>query len=219
MSRARFAPLGALAVGVVSLSSLLPVACGTSGYQFIENEDAGVFAKVPDDWTVYDERDLLSASDEEVTELELENVSERLWFRGFDASSDPSLDGVFDVTSTEPRGWVIIEQLSAANREQVNLTQLRGFNPLDTTSQETSSIELMSDEPVEFDGGFHGIHTVFARSEDGEVGVVDQTALLNSTSSAVYVFVVGCNQECYSETHEDQINTIVDSWTIQEDGG
>ena len=33
-------------------------ACGGSGFQFVQNDDLGVYAKLPGDWEIYDEHDL-----------------------------------------------------------------------------------------------------------------------------------------------------------------
>jgi hypothetical protein len=193
------------------------VACGTSGYQYVENEDFGVFAKIPDSWAMYDEQDLLRADDAGATDEDMEQASERMWFRGFDSSGDPSLDGVFDLAASEPRGFVRIQLLTVSQREQVNLTSLRGFDPISVmTGQSEQQITVLADEPAAFEG-YHGVHTVYrSADQEGDVAVIDQTAVLDSTSSILYVFVVGCSPECYEETHHDEIQDIVDSWTIQE---
>lgn len=212
-------------LGVVVVGALA-AGCGKSGHQFIENEDAGVFAKLPDDWMVFDERDLFEAQEGSITDIQAENLSSRVWFRGFDATEDPDVTATSQLSSmnsSEPRGFVTIQQLTPAQREQVNLSLIRGFfagvDPLTAMQEQPDGpFEVISDEPVEFEGGYHGLHTVFAADGDEGTSLVDQTALLNSTSSAVYLFVIGCNEECFLETYKDDINDIVDSWTIQENG-
>jgi hypothetical protein len=206
--------LAFLATGTGAMAA----ACGTSGYQYVENGELGVYAKLPGDWTMYDEEDLFASTGEEVSEMELENLSDRLWFRGFDAGDDPEVAEMLDLAGDEPRGFVAVEQLSVVQREQMNIMQMRGFSPLDLTGESAQRFQLISEEPVEFDGGYHGIHSVFTRVEEEGVATVDQTILLDSTGSTLYRFVVGCSQDCYSETHTDEIETIVDSWTIQEGG-
>jgi hypothetical protein len=32
------------------------------------------------------------------------------------------------------------------------------------------------------------------------------------------MFVVSCDRHCYLDTHDDVIQDLVESWTIQEDG-
>ena len=50
-----------------------------------------------------------------------------------------------------------------------------------------------------------------------ELVVTDQTVLLDAASTTMFVFQVACAEDCYLETHKDEIADIVDSWTIQED--
>ncbi len=200
-------------------------ACGGSGYQFVQNEGLGVYAKVPDDWEIYDERDLLlSSGDFEVDDPALDQAAERVWFRGFDSGDDPSVENAADFTGPEPRGFIQALPLARAQREQVNLTALRSFvnggvdpvaayraNPLGNT-------RVVLDEPAEFDAGYHGVHTVWGKTEGSTTAWIDQTVVLDKTNSVLFLFVTGCDRRCFTDTHKDEIVEIVDSWTIQEPG-
>ena len=224
--------LGFLAGGVVGLSG-----CGKSGYQYVENEDLGVFARLPDDWAVYDEEDLLAAGgDADVSDEEAERRVGGTWFRGFDSSDDPSIEGVVSkLAGDTPHGFVRVEALPPNLREQANRTMLRLLPtnaqiPISVTER-SPGIQVVLDESVEFEGGYHGVHTVAAITpsalgiplpesddEDEEIAMVDQTVVLDPTSSTVYMFVVSCDRHCYLDTHDDVIQDLVESWTIQEDG-
>jgi hypothetical protein len=46
--------------------------------------------------------------------------------------------------------------------------------------------------------------------------VFDRTAVRNAETTALAVFEVSCSEDCYFETHQDEIADVVDSWTIQE---
>jgi hypothetical protein len=211
---------------------VLAAGCGGSGYQYVENEDLGVFARLPDDWAVYDTEQLLteinSAEEEALSDAAMERAQSRLWFRGFDASSSPSAEGSMDIGADEPRGFVHIRALSPQERDTINVSGLRAYvlgvdplaastgaeMPLGGTAAE--DVSVVTDEPAEFEGGYHGNHNVFAVTQGNEVAIVDQTALLDSANSTLYLFVVSCDEECYFETNSDDIAEIVDSWTIDE---
>jgi len=214
-----------VAVGVGAAAA----ACGDSGYQYVENEEQGVFAKLPRDWAIYDTEELLrsvNTGDDELTDAALERAETQVWFRGFDASDDPSAEGSVEIGASEPRGFVQIQALSAAERDQINVSGLRsavlGTDPLGTSkemslgSAAAEDVQVLVDEPAEFDGGYHGNHNVYAVMQGSDVAVVDQTALLDSTSSTLYLFVVSCDETCYFETRSDEIEKIVDSWTIED---
>jgi hypothetical protein len=211
---------------VLGAGLLAAASCMDSGYQFVENDEFGIYAKVPDDWTVYRSDEVLAAvsgaSSEEATSDRLEP---RVWLNTFDASDDPSPAGALELGADEPRGSVRVFRLTREERNQINLSTMRGAiigtDPITASSQSAmgggQEVQVLVDEPAEFDGGYHGVHTVFVASRPtGGVAVVDQTALLDSTSSVLVLFVVSCDEDCYFETSRDEINEIVDSWAIEE---
>jgi hypothetical protein len=233
------AVVGGLVLVILSGGAVGLSGCGKSGYQYVENEDLGVFARLPDDWAVYDEEDLLAAGgDAELSEEEAERRVGGTWFRGFDSSDDPSIEGVVSkLAGDTPHGFVRVEALPPNLAEQANRTMLRLLPtnaqiPISVTER-TPGIQVVLDESVEFDGGFHGVHTVAAISpselgiplaettdedEDEEIAMVDQTVVLDPSGNTVYMFVVSCDRHCYLDTHDDVIQDLVESWTIQEDG-
>jgi hypothetical protein len=203
------------ALGVMGLAA---VACGGSGYQYVENDELGVYARLPDDWGVYDESDLFP----EASERELEQRANQMWMRTFDGAGDPSVEGSQAPGDDSPTGLVIVRVLGLQEREQLDLSALRGAgdaarDPVAAAAADTEGIvEVVSDEPVEFDGGFTGVHTVFVIDQgDGRV-VTEQMALRNATTTALALFQVSCSEACYYETHKDVIADLVESWTIQE---
>ena len=211
-----------LAVFVAGSSAVI-AACGSSGYQYVENPEMGVYAKIPDDWATYNEQELYSV----LTVLNggsgvaLERELAHTWYRGFDSSNEPSVQGTQMFSASEPRGFVQIRTLLAEQRESVNVSILRssvsGTDPVSAMEENPAGdVEIVSDEPVEFEGGYHGVHTVYAMTLGNGTAVIDQTTVLDASNSVMYTFVVGCNPGCYSDTHADVIDTIVESWTIQE---
>lgn len=209
-----------LAVVVVALMGP-GLACGGSGYQYVENEDLGVYARIPGDWEIYDEQDLFP----DASDRELERRGEGMWVRTFDASDDPSAEASMSVGSSHPTGVVQVRALTPGEREQVNVSALRGRgdpngDPV-AAARAGVPVEVMVDEPVEFEGGYHGVHTVFAASPTGgdDLVVTDRTVLLDAASTTMFVFQVSCEEDCYLETHKDEIQDLVESWTIQEDRG
>ena len=68
-------PLLAL-VALVSLSALSGCA---SGYQYIKNDELGVYARLPEGWAVYDEADLNPGA----SERDLQRQGQVQWLRTF----------------------------------------------------------------------------------------------------------------------------------------
>jgi hypothetical protein len=174
---------------------------------------------VPGDWKIYDEQDLFP----EDSDTQLERRRQAMWVRTFDGSDDPSAEASTSPGDGDPTGIVQVRALDPDEREQVNLSALRGLgNPQAdpvAAARADVPVQVLVDEPVEFDGGYHGVHTVFAVTpEDGnDLVVTDRTVLLDAASTTMFVFQVACAEDCYLETHKDEIAEIVDSWTIQEE--
>jgi hypothetical protein len=193
--------------------------CGTSGYQYVANEDLGIYAKLPDDWAVYDETELFPDD----TERQRDQRAEQAWLRSFDAATEPSAEASQSLGTDTPAGYVIVRALTQQEREQLDLSSLRGggnpeLDPIAAQSAQggQSEVTVLSDDPVEYEGGFTGVHTVFVLdTPDGPV-VIDQVTVRNAETTAIAVFRVSCSESCYFETHKDEIADVVDSWTIQE---
>jgi hypothetical protein len=211
--------IGTVLGGTFAVSILLALAaCGGPRYQYVQNDDFGVYAKLPAGWSVYDEKHLFP----ELSNRDLDEFHRSNWMRTF---SGPELNAknslLFVGDSAEPIGLVKIQALTPEIREQISLSTLRSLAALNDASRDLMNdpdVKLLNDEPVTFKGGFHGVHTVFETpipNGDG-TAVVDSTALLNDNSTIMYVFKVTCTSKCYFETHKDEIAKVVDSWTIQE---
>ena len=121
---------GRLLLVVGCLWLVVAAACGDSSSQYIENEDLGVFAKLPKDWAVYDTEAWLTEMNtggEPLSDAAMERALSRLWFSGFDASTQPSAVGATKVGGPEPRGFVQVQALTKEQRDQVNLRVLRSM--------------------------------------------------------------------------------------------
>jgi hypothetical protein len=212
------APLTVVAVALAAGAGVS--ACGGSGYQYVENDDLGIYARLPDDWAVYDESELFP----EESDSQIERRARQSWVRTFDAASDPSAEGSQGFGEESPTGVMLVRVLSRQEREQLDLSALRGAgNPdLDPVAAASSGgagggdVTVLADEPVEYDGGFTGVHTVFVVEQPGDAVVIDQVAVRNAETTAIAVFRLSCNEQCYEDTHHDEIADVVESWTIQE---
>jgi hypothetical protein len=203
---------------VLTTVAAIAAGCGSPGSQYIQNDAYGVYARIPSDWHVYDEEDIFP----ELSSVELEAQSRGMWIRSFDASDTPSAEHAGAAGTSDPTGNVQVLQLPARVRDQMSMSALRGLgdpsrDPVALASQDPN-FGIIANEPVTFDGGFHGVHTVFTveDAQDGTTTVFDRTAVLDATSEVAYLFQVTCDPQCYFETHQDEIADVVDSWTIQE---
>lgn len=209
-------------LALVALASVSAFSGCASGYQYVKNDDQGVYARVPQGWAVYDEADLAPGA----SDRELERLSQLSWIRTFHGGDGQhALELSLVPNGSVPSGVMQVLAVLPQDREILDLRMMRGrgnpnFDPLTLEDQPPpngQTYTVLLDEPVDFDGGYNGIHTVYA--VDGAEGgpyVSEQTVVRNSQSTVMYVFKVNCSAECYFETYKDEIKDFVDSWTIQE---
>lgn len=207
-----------LALGLVS--AVLVGACGGSGFQYVKNAEHGVYFKLDEDWVLYDENQYFAQPALELSPLERRRRVATNWVRAFDASPKPSLDNVFDTDAPAPHGVARIQLLSEAERESVDLSMLRSayltFDPVKAKRENPRGpVEIISEEDMSLESGHHGVRMVVAfDTMSGDIGVIDQTTLVDGANRVLYLFVVGCSRQCYAE-HQDQIDVVADSWTIE----
>ncbi len=219
---------------VASVAALGLAGCG-SDYHYVSNRETGAYFKVPDAWELYDTGDLLRTEDGTLSEDELDERSDSVWLRGFDAAEDPSPEHVLDATSSSPRGYAEVRALTASERDGFDYAELRkaGFPLHDpTTGEALDPLEVAARDPngvvtvldyddedplgeLELGEGLRGVRLrTRIAVEDGEPVILEQISVVDADTTRHYSFTVGCQRRCWDE-HEDVIRTITDSWTLE----
>ena len=199
--------------------TLVVAACGGSGSQELHNPEFGVSFTIDADWAVYDEGQF-SGADLDLGGRAPERRLDPTWLRGFDGSDEPSPANVARDDAPAPQGLARIQLLTEAQRASVNLAALRsvhlGFDPVRAEQDGPDGpVEILRHEDLSLEGGQHGVRLVVVYdTPGGEVGVVDQTALLDGTNSILYLLVVGCSEQCYA-ANQDTIEAVANSLTFE----
>ena len=112
-------------VGVTAaVAGIALAACGGSGYRYVANSDEGAYFKVPDEWTLFDEGDIILPRDG-FSPVQAAELQSRVWLRGFDAAGEPSPQNVFTDTSSTPRGYAQVLTLTREERDAIDAVTLR----------------------------------------------------------------------------------------------
>lgn len=192
-------------------------ACGAPKYQYVKSTSDRTFMRVPSKWTLYDEDDLLEASDDSTESKE--QFKKLTWSVAFDASPKPSLDNILSQTG-HPSGLVQVRTLLPEQRDTFKLADLRSlllpFDPLSDEAQAQGDVEVLDLKDVRRDGGLHGSELLInIKSADGELLKWRQIALTDAAVSKVHVLAISCDDECYS-ANEGVIDRVIDSWKVKE---
>ena len=214
--RRRFGRRVSLGFGGVALA--LVAACSGPGFTYVSNTQENAFFKVPAEWTVYDQKDLLQAAYQNPSPQELQEIEQTIWATGFDAAEDPAIGHVLTFLSAAPAGLASVRALDEEEREIVSLESMgrpAQFGLLE--EQDPEAVREVESEDLVLEGGIHGRRVVFdvAPATLPVSLTFNQTVLVDPPAEKLYVFAVGCSATCYRE-NEEEIEEVVDSWTIKE---
>jgi hypothetical protein len=204
-----------LAYGVVTGAlALIAGGCSGSGFQYVANSETKTMFKVPQNWTLYDEDDVFDFRPPDVSPQQEAANRASQWVMAFDGAEPASLEHLFAESSEEPAGYAKVRVLSDEERDTYSLRSLRNEEFDVDRLARTQRAELISDDDITLGNGVAGSRIVFnVRQGDGFV-TVNQTALIDSQTRVLYLFLIGCDADCYS-SNEEVISEVVRSWTIK----
>ncbi len=209
-------------LGVVA-ATLFVAACGGSGYEYVENDDAGLYFRVPDEWTVIEVNTDPGTLGRPGVPLD--------WARVVDSSPSPTVTNFITAVPLQPVGAAFVEPVeTATQRDALDLEMLRTYalsgyvtegeepaDPLALNQEADGPVEVVNGYDVNLEGGIRGQRIVFnLEVSSGEIVTIDQTALVDAETTEVYRLLIKCEARCYAD-RQDEIDEIVDSWTIEQE--
>lgn len=205
--RARF---GAASLLAALVAPLLGAGCGGPDNVYVANADAGVFVRLPTDWTVF------TVADQDPTGDPRTDPEAGTWRVLIDGAARPDRAHIELRAPAEPVGFV----------EIVPTGLIEGGEQISSHSALRSLLLGGSSDPLEADGvevveyeeidlGHHWGNRVVAEVQrDGITVVMSQVAFLDDASNRLQVMRVLCSAACYDE-HRDVIGEVFDSWTLE----
>jgi hypothetical protein len=208
------------AAAVLGAVMLLLAACGDSQYRYISSSEAKTYLRVPSDWTVFDEDQVLGAP-KDLSPQAARAVRARQWVVAFDSSPKPNLDHI-EIPGEHPAGLARVVVLDDEAKDNVSLKLLRaqvfdGTDPVEAELAGDPNVEVLSNTDVTRPGGLRGTHLVVnLRGATGQEYVTtNYLALVDNETRTLYLLYIGCRASCY-EQHQAEIDRIVDSWTVRD---
>jgi hypothetical protein len=179
----------------------------------VPRSEAHAFVKLPEEWTLYEEDDLL-AGDGDLTEEQRASLEANQWLVIFDASPDPTPQHLSPF-SEFPTGFALVRALNPLQEGDYSVDSLRNeVFPLDEL-ESGDDFELHSDERLDLPGDMEGFRLTFSLGQGERVSKVQQVSALDPAADVIYVLVISCEATCY-ENEEDVIDRVVRSWTVEE---
>jgi hypothetical protein len=199
---------------LVVVTGLGLTACSGSGYEYVQNDSAGLYFRVPETWSV------IEVDEEDTGRPDSLNALPDAWIRLIDRSPTPGASNYQASLPSYPVGLVSVTPV-ATNEERDNLSYatlrsaVLGEDPLVLADQPDSTLELVDGYDILDVEGMRGQRLVYSIEVDaGRYVTYDHIAMVNDATTEVYQLALKCEATCY-EANRDEIDDIVDSWTIE----
>lgn len=190
-----------------------PACGGDADNSYIEQSEAGLFMRLPDDWEVFQVLDDHPAAG-------LTDASIGPWRVVFDGAANADRAHLEEPAPDDPVGFVEINPTPQGSgistflemRALLGGGSLDSFEPVDPL--DSPDFDVVDYD--EFDlGGYYGNRlTVDTGSPGGEIRI-SQIVAVDDGADRLYVVRLLCSVECY-EDNEDEIDEVLDSFTLRE---
>jgi hypothetical protein len=145
---------------VVVALALVAGSCASPGYTYIRNTDVRAAFRLPSSWQTFDKDAVLGLSGPQP------NVPDPIqWLVGIQANpqgSPADLLRASSLTSSQPQGIALVQELSFTERDSASIGYLRNFLfPVDQLIQNSSDARVLAYDDSIVRSGFRGVHLVF----------------------------------------------------------
>jgi hypothetical protein len=213
--RSRRGLTGGLTLLFGALTMIGLSACGAPAYNYVADDSAGTYYKVPTQWHQISQQNLDSA-------LTAEGLSGAgIWTTAFDGASAPSGSDFFAPGLSQPFVFAEVGTLNSTASNEVSYNMLRDFmlpvsasDRSDQTDFPLTDFKSLRDQTITAAQGVHGVRETFQYTfPTGEVDTFDEDSLTNADQTVVYFLLVHCTNTCYTQ-NQNAINTVMTSFTI-----
>jgi hypothetical protein len=210
---------------------LLVSACGNAGNKYVVNKAAGVYVKVPENWSHVQIADpaLLGIDSRQLSPEMYLQLASREWMTTLDASGNMKPTTVLAPGAVLPNGFLQVRRLLPEEAKTISTDSLRDllFSVDDAQAAQAAAVQkdpigarlapaflLLVDDTVKKPDGVHGVHLVYQLSTSAGLATVDQTSLLDRDQTVLYQLVLTCTALCYAENGPD-VSRVTNSFTIR----
>ncbi|HVN10836.1 MAG TPA: hypothetical protein VMT69_01995 [Kineosporiaceae bacterium] len=187
-------------------------ACSAPSSTFVASPDDDLVLKLPRSWSTV--RDTPSA--------DASGQPDGGWVAVFDGSRDPDVKHL-DLSSTvhEPVAYAQVSVMTADQASGMTADKLRDLllpftasaRAQYTADPRAATFRQIADYDVRGSAG-SGVHVVFSYNLGHGREVFDQTALVGSHRTRIYLLLIRCDQACY-DSHKQQIADVVSHFTVK----
>ena len=197
-------PMSRLGAGIWALLLIFIAAgCARSGFQYLEDEGSGVYAKIPDDWEVTTEGNIdFALVGEDGTISVLPGEATLPWRAEFDSA--PQGNSLADLA-----GAIEVQPVDRRLRSDLSIGGLIGIDP----DSPDDGITVFHQAEVNR-GDLSGRRIIYGRNFSGRETLIDRMLLSDDRFTTIYELRLFCDRDCFTE-NAGVIDEIMETFTVQ----
>ena len=193
--------------------------CGESSKLYPASKSEGVFFSVTTSWKALSTASL-NKYEKESTEPEgAARQALVKWQIAYTTNKKLKVSEVFNLTApSQPLVFARVRDLESSEINSVSYNTLRDVivpvtSIINGDDPSAPDFQILVDQEV-VQKGARGVKTVYSFSIDDREQTINQTSLMSTDRTTMYIFVVRCTTECYAKNTK-KIEEIVSSLTVE----
>ena len=224
------------------LALVLATSCSESKFRYVSNSSINTYLKVPNDWKVFTQDDLVGA---EIDAARQANQPSSLidvlinrqfqWRMAFDGDPQPSVTHTLELAE-EPVVEVSVRALDQDEHDQVSLASLRNVivnydemkaeaasdltgRGVGIAGESTTTFRPIDEEELHLEDGIRGVRLryVLRPNASSPFYAFDQTTLVDSKAERLYVLLIRSGEAQFLR-HNQLFTEIARSFTVKPKG-
>ena len=198
---------------------LLLTSCGEQSKIYAASKTEGVFFTVPNKWHAISNAALDKFEVKSAQGAAIERQSLVAWQIAFSKNTKVKPAQIFSIDAPKtPLAFARVRSLSADEINSVSYNVLRDvIVPLSqwvsSPTADTPKFDIYDDYEV-VEKGARGVRTIFTFTHKGVAQTIDQTAMVSTDHSKIYLFIIRCANSCYKK-NEKLMTEISNSFTVR----
>ena len=206
-------------LALVLTSAFLLTSCGAQSQTYAASKSEGVFFTVPNEWNAVSNEALNKFEAKSAQGTAAERQSLVSWQIAYSKNSKIKPAAIFSIDAPKkPLAFARVRKLSADEINAVSYNVLRDvIVPLSqwvsSPTSDTPPFDIYDDYEV-VEKGARGVRTIFTFTHKGVAQTIDQTAMVSTDHSKIYLFIIRCTNSCYKK-NEKLMTKISNSFTVR----
>lgn len=201
------------------ISALALSGCGVPSQKYASDKKEGVYFSIPNSYRKITQKELSKAESENTAVGASERAATVIWQEAYTPNKNYNASTVLNIkTPEDPIVFIRTRNLMGEEINSISYNSMRDvIVPLTSWvngSKTAPEFDITLDEE-RVEKGARGVRSEYwFTSSDGEKQTVNQTTLLSTDHTKIYILIIRCSNQCF-EKNRKILTKISDSFTVR----